>query len=94
MKIIQQIQEDLKKCKAMDDLLDKDGVIKKLLKNAVEQMLQCEMTEHLGYVKHAPEGRNTVNKRNVVSPKSLKSYFSQDMEIVNFTVRIQPFRSD
>ncbi len=45
-KVIQQLQEDLKKCKTMDDLLGKDGAIKKLIKNAVEQMLQCEMTEH------------------------------------------------
>jgi putative transposase len=54
-KVIQQLQEDLKKCHTMDDLLGKDGAIKKLIKNAVEQMLQCEMTEHLGYEKHAPE---------------------------------------
>ena len=57
----------------MDDLLGKDGGIKKLIKNAVDQMLQCEMTEHLGYEKHAPEGINTGNNRNGVSPKSLKS---------------------
>ncbi len=37
-KILQQLQEDLKKCKTMDDLLGKNGAIKKLIKNAVEQM--------------------------------------------------------
>jgi putative transposase len=76
-KVLQQLQEDLKKCQTMDDLLGKDGAIKKLIKNAVEQMLQCEMTEHLGYEKHAPEGRNTGNSRNGVSPKSLKSDFGK-----------------
>jgi putative transposase len=76
-KVLQQLQEDLKKCQTMDDLLGKDGAIKKLIKNAVEQMLQCEMTEHLGYEKHAAEGRNTGNSRNGVSPKSLKSDFGK-----------------
>ena len=76
-KVIQQLQEDLKKCQTMDDLLGKDGAIKKLIKSAVEQMLQCEMTEHLGYEKHAPEGRNTGNSRNGVSPKRLKSDFGK-----------------
>jgi putative transposase len=76
-KVLQQLQEDLKKCKTMDDLLGKDGAIKKLIKNAVEQMLQFEMTEHLGYEKYAPEGRNTGNSRNGVSPKNLKSDFGK-----------------
>ena len=34
-KVLQQLQEDLKKCQTMDDLLGKDGAIKKLIKNAV-----------------------------------------------------------
>jgi putative transposase len=76
-KVLQQLQEDLKKCQTMDDLLGKDGAIKKLIKNAVEQMLQCEMTEHLGYEKHAPAGRNTGNNRNGVSPKGLRSDFGK-----------------
>ena len=40
-------------------------------------MLQCEMTEHLVYQKHAPEGRNTGNSRNGVSPRGLKSDFGK-----------------
>lgn len=76
-KVLQQLQEDLKKCKTMDDLLGKDGAIKKLIKSAVEQMLQCEMTEHLGYEKHDPEGRHSGNSRNGNSSKSLKSDFGK-----------------
>jgi hypothetical protein len=37
-KVLQQLQEDLKKCKTMDGLLGKDGAIKKLINSAVEQM--------------------------------------------------------
>jgi hypothetical protein len=33
VEIIQQLQEDLRACKSVDDLLGKDGAIKKLIKN-------------------------------------------------------------
>ena len=36
-----------------------------------------EMTEHLGYPPHAPEGKNTSNSCNGRSKKSLKGEFSE-----------------
>ena len=36
-------------------------------------MLEAEMTEHLGYEKHALEGNNSGNSRNGKSSKSIKS---------------------
>jgi hypothetical protein len=42
-----------KKCKTMNDLRGIDRTIKKLINGSVEQMLQCEMTKHLRYEKHA-----------------------------------------
>ena len=71
--IIQQLQEDLKSCKTVDDLLGKDGAIKKLIKKTVERMLDAELTEHLGYEKHSPAGKGTGNSRNGSSAKTLKS---------------------
>jgi len=35
-----------------------------LYKQGVEEMLKGELDEHLGYEKHAPEGRNSGNSRN------------------------------
>jgi putative transposase len=75
---IQQLQEDLSKAKSYEDLMGKNGAIKKLLKNALEQMLETEMTEHLGYEKHSSEGNNTGNSRN---GSSLKEVLSSQGEI-------------
>jgi putative transposase len=36
-----------------------DLFIKELSKRLMERMLEAEMTHHLGYEKHAPEGKNT-----------------------------------
>jgi putative transposase len=43
-----------------------------LTKMTVEAALGAEMEHHLGYEKHAPEGRNTGNSRNGKSSKKLK----------------------
>ena len=40
------------------------GLLKQLTKMVVEAALDEEMSEHLGYDKHAPEGRNRGNSRN------------------------------
>lgn len=42
-----------------------------LFKEGIEQMLQCELDEHLGYLKHAKEGDNTGNSRNGTFPKTI-----------------------
>jgi putative transposase len=41
-----------------------DGLLKALTKTVIETALDEEMSEHLGYDKHAPEGRNRGNSRN------------------------------
>jgi putative transposase len=43
-----------------------------LIRNVVEASLKVELTNHLGYEKHAPEGRNSGNSRNGHSKKRLK----------------------
>jgi putative transposase len=40
-----------------------------------EKMLESEMDHHLGYEKHAPEGRNTGNSRNGKASKTIKSKY-------------------
>jgi putative transposase len=71
--MIAQLQKDLSGAKTYQDLMGKDGAIKKLLKNSLEQMLEAEMTEHLGYEKHSFEGANSGNNRNGISNKFLKT---------------------
>jgi transposase-like protein len=42
-----------------------------LFKQGIEEMLQGELDEHLGYMKHTKEGNNTGNSRNGSFPKTL-----------------------
>ena len=51
-----------------DDLAAAVALLKK---RALERMLEAEMTEHLGYEKHAPEGYDGGNSRNGWSPKTV-----------------------
>lgn len=44
-----------------------------MFKRGVNEMLQGELDEHLGYEKHSPEGRGSGNSRNGFSSKKLKS---------------------
>ena len=52
-------------------ILAEGGLIKELSARLIERALEAEMTEHLGYEKHAPTGRGTGNSRNGHAPKQL-----------------------
>lgn len=56
-----------------EDLFGQEGLLKQLSKRLIERMLEAEMTEHLGYDKHARAGRNSGNSRNGHRQKTLKS---------------------
>ena len=71
--MIQQLEKDFSKAKSYEDLMGKDGVIKKLIKSSLENMLDAELSEHLGYDKHSPEGHNSGNSRNGKTHKSIKT---------------------
>lgn len=47
------------------------GVLQKLTKRLLESALEGEITDHLGYDKHDPVGRNTGNSRNGVRTKTV-----------------------
>ena len=51
---------------------DLGSLTQQLIKLTVETALNAELEEHLGYEKHAPQGRTTSNSRNGYSPKRLK----------------------
>lgn len=71
--MLKELQQGLKNARSVEDLLGKDGAIKKLLKSSIEQMLESEMDEHLGYQKHSKTADSTDNSRNGYSKKKLKS---------------------
>src|SRR5919205_1542717 len=53
------------------DITGPDGLLKLLTKTVLETALEEEMTDHLGYGKHDPAGRNGGNSRNGARPKTL-----------------------
>jgi putative transposase len=50
-----------------------------LFKQGVEEMLQAELDEHLGYHKYAKEGNHSGNSRNGTYPKKVKTESLGDM---------------
>ncbi len=50
-----------------------------LFKQGVQEMLQGELDEHLGYEKHSPDGYNSGNSRNGTSKKKVKTESLGDM---------------
>src|SRR6195952_5216572 len=48
-----------------------DGLLKQLTKTVLETALNEEMTEHLGYEKHDPAGRESGNIRNGTRAKTV-----------------------
>jgi putative transposase len=59
--------------RTQDDLFGKDGLLKQLSKKFMERLLEMEMTNHLGYMKHAIEGHNSGNSRNGKTKKTIKT---------------------
>ena len=53
------------------DLVGPDGLLNQLTKRVLETALEEEMSEHLGYDKHDPVGRNRGNSRNGVGSKTV-----------------------
>jgi len=63
-KLLEQFKKDFATAKTYNDLMGKDGAIKKLMKTSLETMLDAEITDQLGYTKHSPAGKNSGNSRN------------------------------
>ena len=80
--MIEQLRADLNKARTYNDLMGENGAIKKIIKASLEGMLDAELTEHLGYNKYSPTGRNTGNSRNGKTPKTLKN----DNGVIDITV--------
>ena len=71
--VIKQLEKDLSEAKTYEDLIGKDGAIKKLLKSSLENILESELSDHLGYERHSPEGINSGNNRNGKTYKTIKT---------------------
>jgi transposase-like protein len=70
---VERIQQELARAKSIDDFFGKDGIFARLFADTLEQMLDAELTAHLGYPRHAPEGRNSGNSRNGKRTRQLRT---------------------
>jgi transposase-like protein len=52
-------------------LVGQGGLLTRLTKSVLETALEAEMTEHVGYDKHDPMGRNGGNSRNGTRTKTV-----------------------
>ncbi len=66
-------QEEIKKCKTMEDVTGKNGLIQRLLKDVIQNMLEGEMTHHLGRDKYERTDEPSDNHRNGHSQKTVKN---------------------
>jgi len=71
--MIEQLKADLKNVRTYQDLMGEDGAIRKLIKCSLEGILEAELSEHLGYEKYSPTGKNTGNSRNGKTCKTIRN---------------------
>lgn len=57
--------------------LNAKALVQNLVKQTFEALLEVEMEEHLGYAKHAPEGRGSGNSRNGATAKTIRGDFGE-----------------
>ncbi len=58
------IQAELWSAQSIDDFFGRDGIFARLFSKTLEQMLEAELTAHLGYEKYEAKGRKSGNSRN------------------------------
>jgi putative transposase len=61
--------------KSTEEIVGPDGLLKQLTKALIERAMNTELNHHLGYEKHAPEGRGSGNNRNGRSRKKVQGDF-------------------
>jgi len=67
------LDELLKDCKGPDEFYGPDGLVKQLSKALIERMMQAELTVQLGYEKSKSGEKQTENRRNGKTSKTLRT---------------------
>jgi transposase-like protein len=70
---VETIQRELGSAESIDDFFGREGIFARLFAKTLEEMLEAELTAHLGYEKHASEGRNSGHSRNGKRSKKLRT---------------------
>src|SRR5947209_7390360 len=68
--------------KSTEEIVGPNGLLKQFTKALVERAMNAEMSHHLGYEKHAVDGRGSGNNRNDKSLKKIQGDFgSVEIEV-------------
>ena len=67
------VAQELGKAESMDDFFGKDGIFARLFANTLEQMMEAELTEELGYEPYETKGRNSGISRNGYYSKKVRT---------------------
>src|ERR687883_530199 len=70
---VERIQQELATARSIDDFFGKEGIFARLFAGTLEQMLEAELTAHLGYEPYAASGRNSGNSRNGKRTRNLRT---------------------
>ena len=81
-KRVDELLDQLLEGRSSEEIMGAGGLVDALTKRLMERALEGELTDHLGYEKHAPEGRNGGNSRNGRSRKRVKTAHGEiDVEV-------------
>jgi len=69
----EEVAAELAKAETVDDFFGRDGIFANLFSSTLEQMLDAELTEHLGYEPYEAKGRNSGNNRNGSYSKTMRT---------------------
>ena len=74
MAITKEVLDEMPKgCKGPYDFYGPGGLVKQLSKALIERMMQAELTEQIGYEKSESGEKQTENRRNGKSTKTLRT---------------------
>ena len=88
---VEELLDRLLEGRKPEELVGSGGVLEDLTKRLYERVLEGEMTAHLGYEKHASEGRNGGNSRNGRSTKGLKTETGEPVLVAKGQRRLPDF---
>jgi transposase-like protein len=71
------LNKELNKCKSMEDLVGKNGLMQRLFGNIIQQFLEAEMEDHLGREKYERDNSEEKNYRNGYSQKNIRTSFGE-----------------
>lgn len=64
-------QEELSKCSTMEDIAGPNGLVQRMVKDAIKQILQSEITDYITDEK----SKGNTPQRNGTSPKKVKTFY-------------------